>query len=139
AGATERAAALARGALALVDPDDDPLTAAAVHERIRRYLWVCGLTRDALDELGLAVSLMPGDAPEADRAHMLGAEGHLLMLLGRGREGRARCGGALTRGRGAGARAEQCRILNSLGPALVMTGERDAGLDALRQARTLAE
>jgi DNA-binding CsgD family transcriptional regulator/tetratricopeptide (TPR) repeat protein len=138
-GATERAVALARSALALVDPAADPRAAARLHERIGRYLWVCGLTRDALDELGLAVSLMPDDAPAAERARMLGAEGHLLMLLGRGADARARCEAALALARDAGARAEQCRILNSLGPALVMTGVREDGLDALREARRLAE
>ena len=61
------------------------------------------------------------------------------MLLGRGAEARARCEEALELARDAAARLEECRILNSLGPARMMTGDPEAGLEALQQARVLAE
>ena len=86
-----------------------------MHERIGRYLWVCGQQRDAIEQLGLAVAVMPEDAPVADRARVLGAEGHLLTLLGRGGEARTRCEQALELAREGGARLEECRISTSLG------------------------
>ena len=139
AGSSERAVALGRSAIGLVDVSSDPLTAAAVHERIGRYLWVCGLHRDAVDELSRAVAIMPEGAPPADRARVLGAEGHLLMLLGRGMESRERCETALELARRAGATLEECRICNSLGPALQMTGEVEAAIAVLERSRELAE
>jgi DNA-binding CsgD family transcriptional regulator len=139
AGSSDRAVALGRSALALVDASTEPLMAAVLHERVGRYLWINGLSREAATELRLAVASMPSDAPAAERARVLGAEGHLLMLLGRGAEARARCEEALALARDAGARLEECRILNSLGPTRMMTGDADAGLDALQQARALAE
>jgi DNA-binding NarL/FixJ family response regulator/tetratricopeptide (TPR) repeat protein len=139
AGSSDRAVALGRSALALVDASAEPLMAAVLHERVGRYLWINGLSREALAELRLAVTSMPPDAPTAERARVLGAEGHLLMLLGRGAEARARCEEALQLARDAGSRLEECRILNSLGPSLMMTGEQEAGLEALEQARALAD
>ncbi len=114
-GDADRAVLLGRSALGSGRRDADPRTAAALHERIGRYLWVCGLQRDALAELSRAVAVMPDDAPPAERARVLGAEGHLLMLLGRGAEARARCELALELAREAGARLEECRVPNSLG------------------------
>ena len=84
AGSSDRAVALGRSALALVDAATEPLMAAVLHERVGRYLWINGLSREAVAELRLAVASMPSDAPVAERARVLGAEGHLLMLLGRG-------------------------------------------------------
>jgi DNA-binding CsgD family transcriptional regulator/tetratricopeptide (TPR) repeat protein len=139
AGDSDRAVALTRSALAVIDAGADPLAAAVLHERLGRFLWITGLSRDAVTELRLAVSSMPGDAPAADRARVLGAEGHLLMLLGRGAESRARCEEALQLAVAAGSRSEECRILNSLGPAQSMTGDLEAGIATLRRARALAE
>ena len=58
-GDSDRAVALGRSALGLVDATSAPLAAATLHERIGRYLWVCGLQRDAIEELGRAVAVMP--------------------------------------------------------------------------------
>lgn len=139
AGSSDRAVALGRSALALVDPSTEPLMAAVLHERVGRYLWINGLSREAVAELRLAVTSMPADGPTAERARVLGAEGHLLVLLGRGAEARARCEEALDLARQAGAQLEECRILNSLGPAQAMTGDPEAGLETLQRARALAE
>jgi DNA-binding CsgD family transcriptional regulator/tetratricopeptide (TPR) repeat protein len=139
AGDFDRAVALGRSALALVDAELEPLTAAGLHERLGRYLWISGLSRDALTELEIAVSLMPADAPAAERARVLGAQAQLLTLLGRAAEGRPRCEAALTLAREAGARLEECRILNTLGPALMVTGGFEEALGIARAARALAE
>jgi DNA-binding CsgD family transcriptional regulator/tetratricopeptide (TPR) repeat protein len=139
AGDADRAVALGRSALALVDETSDPLVAAALHERIGRYLWICGQQRDAIEELGLAVAAMPADAPVADRARVLGAEGHLLTLLGRGGEARARCEQALELARQGGAKLEECRISTSLGAALMMTGDSEGAVATLEHSQQLAE
>lgn len=139
AGDSDRAVALTRSALGLVDAAADPLLTANLHERLGRYLWVCGLQRDAIEELGRAVAAMPADAPAGDRARILGAEGHLLTLLGRGAESRDRCEPALELARQAGATLEECRISNSLGPALLMTGDADGAIATMRRSRELAE
>jgi DNA-binding CsgD family transcriptional regulator/tetratricopeptide (TPR) repeat protein len=139
AGDTDRGLSLARRALGLADAAGELLLAAGLHERIGRYLWINGRQRDAVGELRTAVTVMPPDAPAADRARLLGSEGHLLMLLGRGEEARARCEQALALAREAGARLEECRIGNSLGCALGMTGEVQAGIETLRHARRQAE
>jgi DNA-binding CsgD family transcriptional regulator/tetratricopeptide (TPR) repeat protein len=139
AGDSDRAVALGRRALALVDAGAEPLTASVLHERIGRYLWVSGLSRDAEPELSLAVALMPPDAPPGDRARVLGAEAHLLSLIGRGTEARARCELALELAREARAPLEECRILNTLGPAYMMTGSVEPAIESARRARELAE
>jgi DNA-binding NarL/FixJ family response regulator len=138
-GDPHRAAALARSALGLVDAASDPLTAAVLHERLGRYLWIGGLSRDALDVLSTAVALLPADAPAGERARVLGAQGHLLMLLGRGEESRERCTEALALARAAGARGEEVRILNTFGPSLITTARYDEGIASLRAAREIAE
>src|SRR4051794_13035850 len=106
AGDQERAVALARGALAMLDSDADPATAALVHERLGRYTWMAGQSLEALDALRAAVALMPAGAPGADRARVLGAEGHLLMLMFRNTEARDRLERALGIAREAGATYE---------------------------------
>ncbi len=131
---------LGRSALGLVDAGADPRTAAALHERIGRYLWICGLQRDAIAELSRAVAVMPDDAPAAERARVLGAEGHLLTLLGRGAEARARCEQALELAREAGAAARGVPDRQQPRAALMMTGDSEAARDGvLERSRDLAE
>ncbi|MDX6716991.1 MAG: hypothetical protein QOH30_3549 [Baekduia sp.] len=138
-GEQDRAAALTRSALALIDVEQDPLTGAALYERLSRYLWVGGLSRDALEASGTAVAMMPADAPPADRARVLGTQAHLLMLLGRGAEASERSQEALALARAAGNRAEECRILNTVGASLGIVGRHDEGIAAMREARDIAE
>jgi DNA-binding NarL/FixJ family response regulator len=138
-GEQDRAAALTRSALALVDVEQDPLTAAALHERLSRYLWVGGLSRDALEASRTAVALMPPGAPPAERARVLGTQAHLLMLLGKGAEACERGEEALALARVAGNRAEEGRILNTVGPAHAMSGRYEEGIAAMRIARDIAE
>jgi DNA-binding CsgD family transcriptional regulator/tetratricopeptide (TPR) repeat protein len=139
AGAADRAVALGRSSLGLVNESADPLLAASLHERIGRYLWLCGQQREAVEELSRAVAVMPEDAPANDRARVLGAQGQLLTLLGRGIEARDRCEQALELARQGGAKLEECRIANSLGAALMMTGDSDAAIATLEGSRKLAE
>ncbi|HEY3776018.1 MAG TPA: AAA family ATPase [Solirubrobacteraceae bacterium] len=138
AGDSDRAVVLGRSALGLVDPAADPRTAAALHERVGRYLWICGQQRHAIAELSRAVAVMPDDAPAAERARVLGAEGQLLTLLGRGADARERCERALALAREAGARLEECQISISYGAALLMTGDAEEAERVLERSRDLA-
>ena len=61
AGEDDRAAALARRALTLVDADADPMTAALVGERLGRYLWISGNSLEGLESCRAAVALLPHD------------------------------------------------------------------------------
>jgi DNA-binding CsgD family transcriptional regulator/tetratricopeptide (TPR) repeat protein len=137
-GDTDRALALCRRALSLIDESSQPMLAASLHERVGRYLWTAGQHGEAVDELRLAAATMPGDARAVDRARVLGAEAHVLMLVGRGKEARARGEQALVLAREAGSLVEECRILNTLGPALQMTGETDAAIAMLQEGRRLS-
>jgi DNA-binding NarL/FixJ family response regulator len=136
AGDYDRAIALVRRALALVE---DPMTIALLHERLGRFLWVTGLARDGLDACRTAVALLPPDGPPAERARVLGAEGHLLMLFGLAAEARVRCDEALVVARAAGSRTEEGRILTSLGCALVLCGDPANGIVHLREGQRIAE
>jgi DNA-binding CsgD family transcriptional regulator/tetratricopeptide (TPR) repeat protein len=138
AGDGDRATALARGALALVDPEREPMLAATVRGWIGRFLWVSRLSEDALTELAAAAALMPADAPPEERARVLSAEGHVLLNVGRAIEARDRCESALPLAREAGARTEECRILNTLGGAQGSLGSGEAALATLLAARELA-
>jgi tetratricopeptide (TPR) repeat protein len=103
-----------------------------------RYLWVSGLSADALDAIATAVSLLPA-GHELERARVLGAEGRLLMLLGRAAEARGRCEEALALARAAGDRRVETAILNSLGASVAMGGDSDRGIAYLREALRMAE
>ena len=139
AGEDDRAAALARRALTLVDADADPMTAALINERLGRYLWVSGNSLDGLESCRAAVALLPHDGDPAGRARVLASEGHLLMLLGRGVEAMAVCEPALAIARAAGARREEGSILATMCAATSFAGALDAGIEYGQEALRIAE
>ncbi len=139
AGEYERAAALARRALTLVDAQADPMTAALIEERLGRYLWLGGNSLDALEHCRAAVALMPDDADPASRARVLGAHAHLLMLLSRGVDALERAEPALALARAAGARREEGSILATMCAAVAIAGDPEAGIEHGREALRIAE
>jgi DNA-binding NarL/FixJ family response regulator len=139
AGEYDRAAALARRALALVDRDEDPMTAALIEERLGRYLWLGGNALDALGHCRAAVAVLPPDGDPAGRARVLGAEAHLLMLIGRGAEAVERGDRALELARAAGARREEGSILATMCAAVAIAGAPEAGIEHGREALRIAE
>jgi DNA-binding CsgD family transcriptional regulator len=138
AGEYDRAAALARRALMLVDADVDPMTAALVGERLGRYLWISGQSLEALEASRAAVARLPAEGDPAARARVLGSEGHLLMLLGRGPEALALCEPALEIARAAGARREEGSILSTMCAALSYAGGLGAGVECGQEALRIA-
>jgi predicted ATPase/DNA-binding CsgD family transcriptional regulator len=138
AGEYDRAAALVRRALTLVDAQADPMTAALIEERLGRYLWLAGNSADALEHCQAAVALMPDDEP-ASRAHVLGAYAHLLMLLSRGVEALELAEPALALARAAGARRAEGSILATMCAAVAIAGDPAAGIEHGREALRIAE
>ena len=139
AGEYDRAVALARRVLTLIDPTADPMTAALLHERLGRYLWLAGNSPAALQACRAAVDLLPDDGDPAGRARVLGSESHLLMLLGRGAEALPRCEAALAIAQAAGARREEGSILATLCASLAAAGDSAAGIAAGREALRIAK
>jgi DNA-binding CsgD family transcriptional regulator len=138
AGDFDRAIALARQGIALVERDGDKTSAAHLHAQLGRSLWVSGQSLAALETLRTAAAQLPGDAPPADRARVLGALGHLLMLMLRGRDARETLEEALALAIEAGATLERARILISLGSAVIESAEPEVSIGYLHEGRRLA-
>ena len=114
------------------------MTAALIGERLGRYLWISGNSHEALAECRAAVARLPQDGDPAGRARVLGSEGHLLLLLGRGAEALELCEPALEIARTAGARREEGSILSTMCAALSYTGALEAGIEHGHEAMRIA-
>jgi DNA-binding CsgD family transcriptional regulator len=133
-----RAVELLQAALAGVDPAADPVRAGLLHEQLGHCLLI------TLDEAGLpayqeAIRLLPAEPPSAERASVLGGYAQVLGLLGRGEQSRRVAEEALVTARRAGSRHQEGRALASVGDALALLGDPEAGLAHLREARRIAE
>ena len=137
-GAAPRAAELGRQAVTLVG-DADPVRAGLLHARLGRYLLLAGHRDAAVAAHRRAVELVPPEPPSAERAEVLAALGHALMLTWCHDESRATCSEALALARVVGAHRAELRALGVLGVDLAYLGHADDGLAALRQALRLAE
>ena len=138
AGQTKRAIALVRSALGDVDAASDPARAALLHWRLARLLWNSSDGTGALSAHHQAVALMP-TAPSPERAMILAADAHVLVLSARYQQSQARCEEAIQVARAAGALREEGYALNTLGGALCRLGQSDAAVDCLQQALQIAE
>jgi DNA-binding CsgD family transcriptional regulator len=136
---TQRAAALAREAIELVDADAEPVQAALLHERLGRYLWVSNQADASIAAYHTAVDLMPPEPPTPELAKVLAAHGQILMLRGRPLESRERCEQAIEVARGIGDRASEGHALNTLGVDISSLGDRARGIECLLEAKRIAE
>ena len=136
AGATDRAVALVRGALAEVDARQDPLLAGQLTERLAFHLRIAGRP-GAFEAYQEAVQLVP-PGPTVARARVLAGLGQALMLRARFAEARAACEEAIEVARAAGAPTVETHALASLGSATARLGDTDEGLARLWEARRLA-
>ncbi|HKE99172.1 MAG TPA: AAA family ATPase [Actinomycetes bacterium] len=139
AGYPDRAVALAHQVLATVDPARNPARAATLQERLGRYLWETGDSEGSLDAYDTASGLLAGEQASAERARVLAAQGAALARNARFRQSLVRSEEAIAVARSAGSRAEEGHALNTLGVDLAMTGDPDAGVAALLEARRIAE
>jgi len=136
-GAAPRAVELERRAIELVG-DGDVMRAAALHERLARYLQLTGEPEAALESLRRAVELVPRLPPSAARAQALAALGHGLALAWRYAESCRTCLQALALARAVGARQAEHQALTDFGVDLAYVGRSDQGLAQLALARQLA-
>ncbi len=138
AGTVDRAAALVRAALVL-SADLGPVRRALLHERLARMLWLTGDADASAEETDQAVRLLSSEPPSPERARIVAADGHSLLLAARYPESRARCAEAVELARTVDARAVEGYALNTLGLDLVYLGQGGSGLECLHQARGIAE
>ncbi len=136
-GAGPRAVELIRRAIAL--GAGDPVRAALLHEHLGRFLLGSGSYEAALAAFGTAVELVPAEPVTPERAHVLAALGHALMLGWRHDQSREVCERALELAREIGARRSAFRALAVLGVDLAYLGRGEEGLGCLWEALHLAE
>lgn len=134
----DRALALLREALAIVDPTGNPTLAGMLRSRLGYLMWANGEADGALLEHERAVALVPAEPPSAERAHVLGALGGALMGLGRWAESRPVCEAAIACAIAVGSVGEEGRARSMLGSDLVNLGDVEAGLAEHREAHRLA-
>jgi DNA-binding CsgD family transcriptional regulator/tetratricopeptide (TPR) repeat protein len=137
AGDQQRAAALARAALASLDATAEPMRAALLVEELGHYLSASG-SDEALDVYQEAVALLP-DGPSAVRARVLAGQAGALLMASRVRAARASAEEALRVAQSTGARQQEGFALLALGSALDALGEREVALARVREARQIAE
>jgi DNA-binding CsgD family transcriptional regulator len=129
---------LVDAALALVDPAVEPLRAAELHHRRGIYLWQLARPLEGVTDLERAVALIPAAPPSADHARALGRLGLLHLLSGQHARALEYGQQAFAVAREVGARAEEAESLACTGQCLVALGDRPAGLEQLRRARSIA-
>jgi ATP/maltotriose-dependent transcriptional regulator MalT len=137
-GDYDRAAALARRALAEIDADAEPGAAALLEERIGLFRLRAGRAEEALASYRSGAARLPVDVPTPERATLLVSEGHALMLTGRMDEAIARGEEALEIVRAVGPPALEASILVNVAPAMIVTGRGEEGLAAFERATELA-
>ncbi|HEY2201554.1 MAG TPA: AAA family ATPase [Solirubrobacteraceae bacterium] len=138
-GQANRAAALARQAITMIDAASRPVTAGLAQEALGRFLWYSGEPDGALVAYREGVDLLLAEPPSAERARVLAALGAILMLRGRVEESRSICEEAIVVARRVGAVAEEGHALCTLGSDLCFLGDRERGIEHLRAARQIAE
>jgi DNA-binding CsgD family transcriptional regulator/tetratricopeptide (TPR) repeat protein len=138
-GRYDRAVALARAAVALIDPSREPTAAALAHVRLGHTLWVGGGGEEqALAEMRRAVELMPVEPPSAARAFVLAADAQLRLRRVETAASTERCREALSIARAVGARAVEAHVLNTTCSNLTAEGEFERAVEAAAQARAIA-
>ncbi|MET0769589.1 MAG: alpha/beta fold hydrolase, partial [Solirubrobacteraceae bacterium] len=131
-GAAPRAVELGRQAVALAG-DGDPVRAGLLHAALGRHLLFAGCRDAAVLAFERGVELVPPAPPSPERAQVLAALGHALMLTWRHDESQAICRQAVELARAVGSRAAEVRALGALGVDLAYLGHGEAGLATLRQ------
>jgi DNA-binding SARP family transcriptional activator/tetratricopeptide (TPR) repeat protein len=137
-GAAPRAVDLGRRAVELAG-EGDPARAGLLRERLGRYLLAAGNRDASLAEFERAVELVPERPPSPERAQVVAALGHVLMLVWRHDDSRRICEQALELARAVDARRAEVRALGALGVDLAYLGRGDEGLAQLRLALQRAE
>ena len=131
---------LIREALALVDPAADPVRAGLLYERLGQYGTYTLPRSEIRAALQEAVRLIPSEPPSEARAWALAGLARFLVQFEVSDEaGLSSAAEAVEVAEAAGARSVQIRALAALGHALLLRGDVDAALDALRRGREIGE
>jgi tetratricopeptide (TPR) repeat protein len=135
----EWALSLIEEALSEVHPAREPARVGALLECQGRYLWRSGDNERSLAAHAEAVRLLAAEPASPARARALAGYGRSLLVADRYVECRVICQEAVAMARTIGARREEGHALNTLGVARAMTGEVDAGIADLEEARRIAD
>ena len=109
----QRATALARQAIAELDPEREPIRVALLQQLAGRALWLSAEHAEGLVAYREAVRLVPPQPPTAERARVVAGEAQALMLNGRSQEARVRCEEALAVAREVGDRFVEAHVHNT--------------------------
>ena len=139
AGDPGAAVELARRAVEALGSLPDPKRAAAIHERLRWYLWESGDRAGAEAALEEARRIVPLDPPSATRARILGQLGGLRLRQGRFAESLACAEEAIEVARAAGAVAELAFARGVRGWDRTAFGRTEEGIGDLREGLAIAE
>ncbi len=138
AGAIARATSHIRSALALVDPEVDPVRAGLLHDLLGRYAREAGEGEASFAAHREAVRLVPADPPSPARARVLAGLARRLMYAAQ----YAECADVAREANGVarrtGAQEVEANALATLGPALGHLGNVEEAVASLRDARDLA-
>jgi DNA-binding CsgD family transcriptional regulator/tetratricopeptide (TPR) repeat protein len=137
-GAYGRAVAHARAAAVLVDPEREPARAAAIHERLRWFLWEAGDYEAAAAEVAEALRLAPASPPSVLRARAVVHAAGLALSTGDVAGALRLADEAITMARLAGGPSEEALGLAVVGLALASTGDVDGGAERFREGMAIA-
>src|SRR5215211_1894885 len=112
-GASERAVALARQAIAEIDPNVDPLRAARARERLAHH-FRAGHEQEELQLCRQAVELVAEEPPAPLRARVTAALAQALINTGQRDEARRWCEQALSVARGVASTGDEADVLVTL-------------------------
>ncbi|HEY6013022.1 MAG TPA: hypothetical protein VIU37_03420, partial [Candidatus Limnocylindrales bacterium] len=130
---------LARRALRELGPVADTRRQAAIHERLRWYLWESGDHEGAEAALEEAHRIVPAEPPSATRARILGQFGGLRLRQGRFADSLAYAEEAIEVARASGALGELAFGLGVRGWDRAAFGLADEGIGDLREGLAMAE
>ena len=130
---------LAQHALARPGVAEDPRRAAAIHERLRWFLWEAGEFEAADRALDFAERLVPAEPPSTMRARVIAQRAGMRLRQGRSGEALALAGEAIELARATGALGELAFALGVRGWARAAFGRSDDGAADIREALAVAE
>ena len=139
AGEGKPAVDLALAAIATVDSEVDPSTAARCYALLGRNAWAIGDSDGAFDAYRRAATLVPADPPSVTLARVLAEEARGLMLMSRIADSELRCHEAMAAAVAVGARAEEGHIRYTLGCCRASLGFYDEGIALISEALEIAE
>ncbi|WP_436534221.1 helix-turn-helix transcriptional regulator [Actinoplanes sp. HUAS TT8] len=136
AGDPQRAVELTGEAIQVVGAGGDPRELAALHEHLARLRWRANDTPGALASARQAIAVLGGLTDPALQARAGEVYARVLMLSGHYRQAQREAAAALAV---ASSPVERGYLLVTLGTLRFILGEREAGVEQLRDGLALAE